>query len=142
VVDGEDVVPRLPWLLWAYRHAGVEVLYVSGGSRFGIGTPCLVDAPWWRRLWWDVRGVFVEWRAAGRIGLLRDHSAQAYLKVLAAEAGGNAEGNCELQIENCKFAIEEAVPAGTAGVKVLAAENERPNGELAAAAGRCDEYGI
>jgi len=72
-VHAEDVVPRMPWLLGRYRHAGHEVFYPSS-------TPSrpVVDRPFWTRLRSDVGGLVRELRQ-GKLALLADHHVSRYL---------------------------------------------------------------
>ncbi|HWD21062.1 MAG TPA: lipase family protein [Verrucomicrobiae bacterium] len=77
VVHADDVVPRIPWLLGAYRHAGTEVFFPS------FGTAPLVNPPWWLKAPSDLIGVWREGRAAWR----EDHAVQAYVRALARAPG-------------------------------------------------------
>jgi triacylglycerol lipase len=78
VVHAEDIVPRVPWLLNCYRHAGTEAFYDALGVLH-------LDAPWWEKGLSDVFGTWREWTAAGRVALLDDHKVGTYLEMLKAE---------------------------------------------------------
>jgi len=95
VVDGEDFIPRLPWLLGAYRHSGTEVFYGSWECRMQsaefrtphstLFTRYLIDPPWWQKGLSDVFGTWAEWQRDGRLALLADHHVNRYLKMLNAK---------------------------------------------------------
>jgi hypothetical protein len=72
-VHAEDVVPRVPWLLGRYRHAGHEVFYPS----FPPSRP-VVDRPFWTRLPSEARGLARE-LFQGKLALLADHHVNRYL---------------------------------------------------------------
>ncbi len=73
VVHGDDVVPRIPWLLAKYRHAGNEIFYPRASSAAWIA-----NCSWWRKLMFDVAAVTGDLRA-GRIGALDSHHISNYL---------------------------------------------------------------
>jgi len=75
IVHAEDIVPRVPWLLNCYRHAGTEIFHDALGAEH-------VDWPWWRKAPGDVFGTLAEWRAAGRVALLGDHKVGTYVEIL------------------------------------------------------------
>jgi len=75
VVHGEDVVPRVPWLLNWYRHAGTEIFYDALGAVH-------VDWPWWRKAPGDVFGSLAEWTRSGRVALVGDHGVGSYIEML------------------------------------------------------------
>jgi triacylglycerol lipase len=75
VVHGEDVVPRVPWLLNWYRHAGTEIFYDALGGEH-------VDWPWWRKAPGDVFGSLAEWTRNGRVALVGDHGVGTYVEML------------------------------------------------------------
>jgi triacylglycerol lipase len=77
VVDGEDFITRIPWLLGAYRHCGTEIFYDS------VGVPH-VSPPWWVKGASDVFGTWSEWRRDGRLALLADHHVSNYVALLAS----------------------------------------------------------
>jgi hypothetical protein len=88
VVDGEDLVTRLPWLLGAYRHCGTEVFYPSYGlleispaRRQPRPTNYRIDPPWWSKGFSDVFGAWREWSREGRLALLADHHIGRYLEL-------------------------------------------------------------
>ncbi|MGP8200225.1 MAG: lipase family protein [Limisphaerales bacterium] len=72
VVDGEDFITRIPWLLGAYRHCGTEIFYDSLGV-------ARVSPPWWVKGMSDVFGTWSEWSREGRIALLADHHVCRYV---------------------------------------------------------------
>jgi hypothetical protein len=91
VVDGEDLVTRIPWLLWAYRHCGTEVFYPSCGlleiapaRREPRPTNYRIDPPWWSKGFSDVFGAWREWSREGRLALLADHHIGRYLELYGA----------------------------------------------------------
>ena len=77
VVHGDDVVPRVPWLLGRYRHAGGEIFFPDPTSPTWIA-----NCPWWRKLMFDVAAVTGDLRA-GRIGALDSHHISNYLALLS-----------------------------------------------------------
>jgi hypothetical protein len=80
VVHAEDIVPRVPWLLGMYRHAGIECFYDALGTMHQ-------DWPWWRKVPSDVFGTWAEWRARGRVALIADHSWTTYEPLLGCQCG-------------------------------------------------------
>jgi triacylglycerol lipase len=88
VVHAEDVVPRVPPLLFGYRHAGVEVFYPGSAG----ASPCRIDPPWWTKAFSDVFGTLREWTADGRVSLLWDHRVEAYLEMLEGGSGNRNGG--------------------------------------------------
>jgi len=77
VVHAEDVVPRVPWLLGGFRHAGTEIFYDALGM-------ARQDWPWWRKAPSDAAGLWREWRH-GKVALLGDHHIAAYVELLKAD---------------------------------------------------------
>jgi triacylglycerol lipase len=77
VVHAEDIVPRVPWLLRSFRHAGHEIFFPSATWIYGI-TPWREDLPWWAKVPSDVFGTWREWTAQGRVAQLADHSWLQY----------------------------------------------------------------
>jgi len=75
VVHAADIVPRVPWLLNCYRHAGTEIFYDALGAEH-------VDWPWWRKAPGDVFGSWSEWTRSGRVAALGDHGVGTYLEML------------------------------------------------------------
>jgi hypothetical protein len=78
VVHADDVVPRVPWMLGVFRHAGHEVFF-TGGSR-----AALVDASWVRKLPFDLFGLWRRHRL-DLAALLADHHVSSYLRILNGE---------------------------------------------------------
>jgi triacylglycerol lipase len=76
IVHADDVVPRLPWVLGRYRHAGHEVFFPSGAS-----APVL-DCPLPRKLLYDIPGLLRE-AFRDRLALLEDHHISRYLALFA-----------------------------------------------------------
>jgi triacylglycerol lipase len=77
VVDAEDFITRLPWLLGTWRHSGTEVFYDSFGR-------VLMDPAWWQKAPSDVFGAWQEYHTAHRIALLADHHVSRYVDLLSA----------------------------------------------------------
>jgi hypothetical protein len=79
-VHAEDIVPRVPWLLGRYRHAGHEAFYPSAKSN-SVGRdsvePC-IDLPWPARLLANIPGLARE-LCQGKLALLEDHHVLRYL---------------------------------------------------------------
>lgn len=87
VVDAEDFITRIPWLLGAYRHCGTEVFYdCTGVAR--------VNPRWWEKAVSDVLGTWEEYRDEGRLALLEDHHVRRYVRLLSEECGVKSE-ECE-----------------------------------------------
>jgi len=85
IVHAEDIVPRVPWLLRMFRHAGHEVFYpglTDRTDRTDRTNRWRMDVPWWRKAPGDVFGTWAEWRRKGRIALLADHRVETYVKLL------------------------------------------------------------
>jgi triacylglycerol lipase len=81
VVDGEDFITRIPWLLGCFRHCGHEVFY----SSFSLQPLAFsIDPPWWVKGVSDVFGTWQEWRRDGRLALLEDHHVGRYVSLLSA----------------------------------------------------------
>jgi triacylglycerol lipase len=85
VIHSDDVVPRVPWLLGAYRHAGHEAFYptwprrpvfADGGEESAPPWPYL-DLPWPAKLTLDVPSLLTELRR-GQLALLNDHHISRY----------------------------------------------------------------
>jgi triacylglycerol lipase len=83
VVDGEDFITRIPWLLGMYRHSGTEVFYSALPA---LPSP-LIDPPWWEKGFSDVFGTWQEYHAAHRIALLADHQISRYVALLNSRWG-------------------------------------------------------
>jgi triacylglycerol lipase len=79
VVHAQDIVTRVPWLLNAYRHAGTEVFFDA------LNVPHF-DLPWWKKVPSDVFGTWAEYRAAGRIAQIADHSVDRYIEILGSQS--------------------------------------------------------
>jgi triacylglycerol lipase len=77
VVHAEDIVPRVPWLLNFYRHAGTEVFYDARGAEHA-------GWPWWRKGLSDAAGSWRQWRH-GTVALLADHHVSRYVQLLEAQ---------------------------------------------------------
>jgi hypothetical protein len=71
-IHADDIVPRVPWLLDRYRHAGHEVFHP-----FATSSP-VVDRPFWTRLPCEARGLARE-LLQGKLALLEDHHVLHYL---------------------------------------------------------------
>lgn len=80
VVDGEDFITRIPWLLGMYRHSGTEVFYDSFCR-------VLIDPPWWTKAPSDIFGTWQEYHAAHRIAELADHHFSRYIALLNSRWG-------------------------------------------------------
>jgi triacylglycerol lipase len=91
VVNGEDFITRIPWLLDAYRHSGTEVFYSAFGG-CAAAQPYQIDPPWWLKGFSDVFGTWQEYHAGHRLALLADHHVSRYVEMLNAE--------CRVQSEN------------------------------------------
>jgi triacylglycerol lipase len=96
VVDGEDFIPRIPWLLAMYRHCGHEVFYgpamtndkcsmancqssdTAIENRSSKICHWQLDPPWWAKAFSDVFGTWNEWKRDGRLALLADHNISQY----------------------------------------------------------------
>ena len=85
VVHDADIVPRVPWLLGSYRHAGHEAFYPSPkitNDRFPI-THWKLDPSFWSRLPGDACALFRS-VVHGRLALLDDHHVNTYLALFNA----------------------------------------------------------
>jgi hypothetical protein len=85
IVHADDLIPRIPWLLGIYRHAGHEVfvsgagsqppsprLWRAGNSEFRIDPPLRFKVPF------DIRNAWRELQH-GKLALLADHHVENYL---------------------------------------------------------------
>jgi hypothetical protein len=79
VVHGDDIVPRVPWLLGAYRHAGHEVFFPGvpvdgqlGDAAFLVDPSLAVKAPL------DCRNAIRE-LTGEKVAWLADHHVDTYL---------------------------------------------------------------
>jgi hypothetical protein len=77
IVHADDIVPRIPWLLGSYRHAGHEAFFPSPPS-----VP-LLDLSWPRKLLVDVPGLIREFYC-DRLEFLDDHHINNYLGLFSA----------------------------------------------------------
>jgi hypothetical protein len=91
VVDGEDFITRIPWLLALYRHSGTEVFYSAFGRDAllrvpgcAAAQPYQIDPPWWLKGISDVFGTWQEYHAGHRLALLADHHVSRYVALLSA----------------------------------------------------------
>jgi triacylglycerol lipase len=74
VVHAADIVPRVPWLLGTYRHAGHEVYFAREREKF------LMDPSLLEKLPDDLRIAGREVRR-GHLALLADHHVDNYVKL-------------------------------------------------------------
>jgi triacylglycerol lipase len=77
VIDEDDIVPSLPWLLGDYRHAGHEVFYPATLPSLPV-----LDRPFWTRIPNDISGCARELRH-GKLALLADHHISRYIGLLS-----------------------------------------------------------
>jgi hypothetical protein len=95
VVHAEDVVPRVPWLLGTFRHAGHEVFFPrtdgtdGTNGTYGTGGTALLDPSWVRKLAFDFCGLWRRHRPDLE-ALLADHHVDSYVKLMGA--GGVSGG--------------------------------------------------
>jgi pimeloyl-ACP methyl ester carboxylesterase len=84
VVHADDIVPRVPWLLGAYRHAGHEVFYP--GPRMGdiCELPYLLDPSAPAKLPLDFRNGLRE-LTCEKIAWLADHHVDTYLELFQSK---------------------------------------------------------
>ena len=82
VVHADDIVPRVPWLLGRYRHAGHEVFCPSPSS-------FQLDRPWFTRLPSDLRGLADELHR-GRLALLDHHHIKGYLALFPGRSAATS----------------------------------------------------
>jgi triacylglycerol lipase len=77
VVHADDIVPRVPWMLARYRHAGHEVFFPSPAG-FGGVSPYQMDLSWPRKLLYEFPALARE-LGRGKLAFLDDHHIQRYL---------------------------------------------------------------
>lgn len=70
VVDQNDIVPRIPPVIFGYRHCGNEIFLPTGGG-------WSLNPPLWTKLLSDGLGFFYAWRHKGDV-LISDHHIQEY----------------------------------------------------------------
>jgi pimeloyl-ACP methyl ester carboxylesterase len=82
IVHADDVIPRIPWLLGAYRHAGHEVFFTAPRAfgAFPTGQNWMADPTLLAKLPWDIRNAVREVRQ-GKVALLADHHVDSYLEL-------------------------------------------------------------
>jgi triacylglycerol lipase len=80
VVHGDDIVPRVPWRLGMYRHAGHEVFATRSGE-------FRVDQAGTAKVFCELRNA---WRELGRkkVALLADHHVNTYLPLFQSNRAG------------------------------------------------------
>jgi triacylglycerol lipase len=90
VIHADDIVPRVPWLLGAYRHAGHEIFFPSPSGRGIKGEGGWVqDGGLLSKVACDLWNVARELRY-GKLALLDDHHISRYLALFpgrGAECG-------------------------------------------------------
>lgn len=89
VVHAADVVPRIPWLLGSYRHAGHEVFYRSGfpaesrwNQPLSSESSYVLDRPLCSRLLNDARALCRE-LSDPQLTLLADHYISHYVNLVS-----------------------------------------------------------
>lgn len=96
LVHADDIVPRVPWLPGGYRHAGHEIFFPSPlPPREGRNETFRLDPPWWRKLPGDIRRLVRQARH-GKIALLDDHHAAAYVQLVSATPPVAPVFNCQI----------------------------------------------
>lgn len=91
VVHADDIVPRIPWQLSRYRHAGHEVFFPSQWQRRDVGsasggTGRQRQPQWYMDPSWPAKMVFgvpafVRGLAQGKLAFLDDHHVNRYLEL-------------------------------------------------------------
>jgi triacylglycerol lipase len=76
IIHADDIVPRVPWLLGSYRHAGHEVFFPDAQA-----AP-VIDCSTWRKLIYDMPGLIRE-ACFDRLALIGDHHIATYLNLFA-----------------------------------------------------------
>lgn len=98
VVHADDIVPRLPWMLGAYRHSGHEAFFPMTNSPAGIWPGkgrvgrWLLDPPVWSKLPYDLAALACEF-CGGRLVLLADHHIDSYRRLFVPGLNLNANLN-------------------------------------------------
>jgi pimeloyl-ACP methyl ester carboxylesterase len=90
IVHADDVIPRIPWLLGLYRHAGHEVFLSGARSQ---NPEFRVDPSFRFKVPFDVANAWRELRH-GRLALVADHHVDSYVRLLRAhlvQTGGDTE---------------------------------------------------
>jgi len=85
VVNSDDLVPRLPWLLASYRHAGNEIFFPAPAcaARLGLGEAGpLINPSLWRKLPADALAL-ARALATRHPTLLEDHHVRSYINLLS-----------------------------------------------------------
>ena len=80
VVHADDIVPRVPWMLSRYRHAGHEVFF-NGQSKMDHYP--LIDPPWPAKLLYGLPAL-ARGLAHGKLAFLDDHHISHYLDLFPA----------------------------------------------------------
>lgn len=83
VIRATDIVPRVPWLLGAYRHAGHEIFFPwPGEGDSQSGGRWMQDAGLFSKLPFDLANAVREWRH-GQLAFLDDHHISRYLALFS-----------------------------------------------------------
>ncbi|HZM04593.1 MAG TPA: lipase family protein [Candidatus Saccharimonadales bacterium] len=83
VIHSDDIIPRVPWLLGMYRHAGHEAFFPrqrqkeEGRRKSQLSSLPVLDCPFFRKLPSDIAGMLDE-AFVGRMALLNDHHVSTY----------------------------------------------------------------
>jgi hypothetical protein len=84
VVHADDIVPRVPWMLARYRHAGHEAFFngplkMDHGQLSAVKDP-LLDPSWPAKLLYELPAL-ARGLARGRLAFLDDHHIDRYLSL-------------------------------------------------------------
>ena len=97
VVDGEDFITRIPWLLGAYRHCGHEVFYGEDASPTrpdgSASRPYQLDCPGWVYAAREVNAMLSFWlRPTSAEQWLADHHVSKYQGLFEYQPGESFPG--------------------------------------------------
>lgn len=80
VVHANDIVPRVPWLLGGYKHAGHEVFFGGIANCKSSIANFQLDPSLTAKLPWDIRNAWRE-LARDKVALIADHHIDTYLRL-------------------------------------------------------------
>jgi hypothetical protein len=88
IVHADDLVPRVPWQLGRYRHAGHEAFYngqcIIDNYQLSIVNYPLIDPPWLAKLLCEIPAL-ARGLGRGKLAFLDDHHVSRYLGLFGAQ---------------------------------------------------------
>ncbi|MGA2750777.1 MAG: lipase family protein [Verrucomicrobiota bacterium] len=95
-VHAADIVPRVPWLLASFRHAGHEIFFprpqITNDNFSMTNSKWRFDPVWFQKLPYDLLGLTAEC-TRGKLALIADHHIDTYLNLFQPSAVSAAHCN-------------------------------------------------